>query len=96
MQLDSEPSRVKEAISQAAVDAAESNLAGTQANVRGLVAKARSQRFKLQHAIEDVDNQVATLRQPVATWEQSKATLAFLMPWMKRSVAAKGAHVSTE
>jgi membrane fusion protein, multidrug efflux system len=31
-------------------------------------------RLKLQHAIEDVDNQVALIRARVATWEQSKAT----------------------
>lgn len=46
-----------------------------EATVRGLVAQARSQRFKLAHAIEDVDNQVALIRQRVATWEQSKASL---------------------
>jgi membrane fusion protein, multidrug efflux system len=46
-----------------------------EATVRGLVAQARSQRFKLAHAIDDVDNQVALIRQRVATWEQSKASL---------------------
>jgi membrane fusion protein (multidrug efflux system) len=76
VQLDPEPYRVKVAIKQAAVDAALANLAVAEATVRGLVAKARSQRFKLQHAIEDVDNQAALLRQRTATWEQSKATLA--------------------
>jgi len=43
--------------------------------VRGLLGQARSQRFKLVHAIEDVDNQIALIRARVATWEQSKATL---------------------
>jgi membrane fusion protein (multidrug efflux system) len=76
VQLDPEPYRIKVAIKQAAVDAALANLAVAEATVRGLVAKARSQRFKLQHAIEDVDNQAALLRQRTATWEQSKATLA--------------------
>jgi hypothetical protein len=47
-----------------------------EANVRGPVAQAPSQRwFKLTHAIEDVDNQVALIRQRVATWDQSKASL---------------------
>ena len=76
VQLDPEPYRVKVAVKQAVVDAALANLAVADADVRGLVAKARSQRFKLQHAIEDVDNQVALLRQRAATWEQSQATLA--------------------
>lgn len=76
VQLDPEPYKVKVAIAQAAVDAAQANLVATNADVRGMMAKARSERFKLQHAIEDVDNQIAMLRQRVATWEQSKATLA--------------------
>ena len=40
-----------------------------------LIDQARSNRFKLAHAIEDVDNQVALIRARVATWEQAKATL---------------------
>jgi membrane fusion protein (multidrug efflux system) len=76
VQLDPEPYKVKVSIAQAAVDAAQANLVAANADVRGMVAKARSERFKLQHAIEDVDNQIAMLRQRVATWEQSKATLA--------------------
>jgi membrane fusion protein (multidrug efflux system) len=76
VQLDPEPYRVQVAIKQAAVDVAKANLVLAEANVRGLVAQARSQRFKLTHAIEEVDNQVALIRQRVATWEQSKASLA--------------------
>jgi membrane fusion protein, multidrug efflux system len=76
VELDPEPFRVQVAIKQAAVDAAQADLVVTEANVRGLVAQARSQRFKLTRAIEDVDNQIALIRARVATWEQSKATLA--------------------
>jgi membrane fusion protein, multidrug efflux system len=43
--------------------------------VRGLIGQARSNRFKLARAIEDVDNQVALVRARVATWEQQKATV---------------------
>jgi membrane fusion protein, multidrug efflux system len=43
--------------------------------VRGVIGQARSQRFKLARAIEDVDNQIALIRARVATWEQSKASL---------------------
>jgi len=75
VELDPEPFQVQVAIKQAAVDTAQANLVLAQANVRGLIAQARSYRFKLQRAIEDVDNQIALIRARVATWEQSKATL---------------------
>ena len=76
VELDPEPYQVQVAIKQAAVEVAQANLVLAEANVRGLVAQARSQRFKLAHAIEEVDNQVALIRQRVATWEQSKASMA--------------------
>jgi hypothetical protein len=43
--------------------------------VQSQIGQARGLRFKLQHAIEDVDNRVALIRARVATWEQSKAIL---------------------
>jgi membrane fusion protein (multidrug efflux system) len=75
VELDPEPFQVQVAIKQAAVDTAQANLVLAQATVRGLVGQARSQRFKLTRAIEDVDNQIALIRARVATWQQSKATL---------------------
>jgi membrane fusion protein (multidrug efflux system) len=75
VELDPEPFQVQVAIKQAAVDTAQANLVLAQASVRGLVGQARSQRFKLTRAIEDVDNQIALIRARIATWEQSKATL---------------------
>src|SRR6516165_8611361 len=75
VELDAEPFRVQVAIKQAAVDSAQADLVVTEANVRASVAQARSQRFKLSRAIEDVDNQIALIRARVATWEQSKAAL---------------------
>jgi len=75
VELDPEPFQVQVAIKQAVVDTAQANLVLAQANVRGLIAQARSYRFKLSRAIEDVDNQIALIRARVATWEQSKATL---------------------
>ena len=74
VELDPEPYRVQVAIKQAAVDAAQANLVVAQATVRSQIGQARSLRFKLQHAIEDVDNQAALIRARVATWEQAKAT----------------------
>jgi membrane fusion protein, multidrug efflux system len=75
VELDPKPYQVQVAIKQAAVDNAQANLVQAQANVRGLIGQARSNRFKLARAIEDVDNQVALIRARVATWEQEKATL---------------------
>ena len=75
VQLDPEPYKVQVAIKQAAVDSAQADLVAAEANVRSQVAETRSQRFLLQHSIEEVDNQVALIRQRVAKWEESKATL---------------------
>jgi len=75
VELDPQPYKVQVAIKQAAVSTAQANLVLAQDNVRGLIGQARSNRFKLARAIEDVDNQIALLRARVATWEQEKATL---------------------
>ena len=45
------------------------------AAVRGLEAQARSQRWKLQLAVQDVDNQIALLHARIADLDKSKATL---------------------
>src|SRR4029079_4795132 len=73
VELHSEPYRVQVAIKQAAVDAAQADLVVAEATVRSQIGQTRGLRFKLQHAIEDVDNQVALIRARVATWEQAKA-----------------------
>jgi membrane fusion protein (multidrug efflux system) len=75
VQLDPEPYQVQVAIKQAAVVAARASLVLAQATVKSQLGQARSQRFKLIRAIEDVDNQVALLKSRAATWEQSKASL---------------------
>jgi membrane fusion protein, multidrug efflux system len=74
VQLDKEPYQVALNIAQAAVDAAQANLVTAQAQVRGEEGQTRSLRFALDHAIEDVDNQVALLHSKVATLESAKAT----------------------
>ena len=66
VELDPKPHQVEVAIKQAAVDTAKANLVLAQANARGLIGQARSNRFKLARAIEDVDNQVALIRARVA------------------------------
>jgi membrane fusion protein, multidrug efflux system len=75
VELDPEPFQVQVAIKRAIVDTAQANLVLAQANVRALIGQARSNRYKLARAIEDVDNQIALIRARVATWEQSKAAL---------------------
>ena len=85
VELDPEPYRIQVSIKEAAVHSAEAAQIVAQAGVRGQVALARSYRFKLTHAIEDVDNQIAVLRSRVASWEQSKATLALANAEFERS-----------
>ena len=75
VQLDKEPFEVQVSIAQAAVATAQADLVAAQAQVRGIMGLARSQRFNLQHAIEDLDDHVAELQSRVATLESQKATL---------------------
>jgi len=85
VELDPEPYRVQVAIREAAVNSAQADLVAADATVRGLVAQTRSLRFKLLHAIEDVDNQVALVRARAATWEESKATLVLAQAEFNRA-----------
>jgi membrane fusion protein (multidrug efflux system) len=73
--LDREPYEVVVAEKRAAVETAKADLLAATANVRGLEAQARSLRFKLQYAMEDVQNRVALLRARVAALDKSNATL---------------------
>ena len=74
-QLDREPYDVAVAEKRAAVATAKADLQAATAAVRGLEAQARSLRWKLQYAIQDVDNRIAVLHARVATLEKSNATL---------------------
>jgi len=76
VELDPEPYRVQVAIKQATVEAAKADLVVAEATIRSQIGLLRSLRFKLDHAIEDVHNQIAILRARVATLDQTKATLA--------------------
>jgi membrane fusion protein (multidrug efflux system) len=73
VQLDKEPYQVQVAIRQAAVDAAQTDLAAARAQVRSLIAQARSNRFKLEHAMEGVRNQIELLRSNVAQLKLEEA-----------------------
>jgi membrane fusion protein (multidrug efflux system) len=87
VQLDKEPYLVQVAIKQAAVVAAEADLAAANAQVRAYVAAARSNRFALEHAIENVDTQIASLRAAVATLNSSKASLDLARANLERGEA---------
>src|SRR5215467_4864806 len=75
VELDKEPFEDAVAVKKAAVDSAQADLQAARAQVRGLEAQAWSRRWNLQHAMEDVENQVSLLRARVAGVEKSRAAL---------------------
>ncbi|HTO85157.1 MAG TPA: biotin/lipoyl-binding protein, partial [Methylomirabilota bacterium] len=75
VELDKEPYQNAVDVSRAAVDTAQADLGVAVATVRGVEAEARGRRWTLQHAMEDVDNQVALLHARVAAVDKSKAAL---------------------
>jgi membrane fusion protein, multidrug efflux system len=95
VELDAEPYRVQVAIKQAAVDAAKAELVVAEATVRSQIGQTRGLRFKLQHAIEDVDNQVALLRARAATLEQGKATLTLAQTEFDRAKKLRETKVTS-
>ena len=74
-ELDKEPYRVAVSEKQAAVDTAKADLRAATAAARAIEAEAMSRRWDLQHAVQDVDNQVALLHARVAAVAKSKAAL---------------------
>lgn len=84
VRLDKVPYQVQVAIKKAAVDTAEADLVAAKAQVRAAVAQARANRFKLQHAIEDVKNQVANLHANVATLKSRQASLSLARANLRR------------
>jgi membrane fusion protein, multidrug efflux system len=92
VQLDKEPYQVQLDIKKAAVTAAETDLTAANAQVRGQVAQARSNRFKLEHAIENVNNEIANLRAAAATLASKQANLELANDNFKRGevLAPKG------
>jgi membrane fusion protein (multidrug efflux system) len=85
VQLDKEPYLVQLRIKKAAVATAESDLIAARAQVLGLEALARSQRWRLQSAMEQVANQIANLRANVASYESKKASLELSQLNFKRA-----------
>ncbi|HTO05914.1 MAG TPA: HlyD family secretion protein [Myxococcota bacterium] len=85
--LDKEPYEVRVSIAQAAVTSAQANFDAMLAQTRGLAADARSLRYTLQRAGENVNDQVALLHAKIATLESKKATLARVEVDYKRAEA---------
>jgi membrane fusion protein (multidrug efflux system) len=76
LELDKEPLQIAVAVKKAAVETASADLQVARAKVRAIEAEAWSRRRRLQHAMEDVDNQVALLRAKIAAVDKSQAQLA--------------------
>ncbi|MBV8091070.1 MAG: HlyD family secretion protein, partial [Alphaproteobacteria bacterium] len=75
VQLDKEPYQVQVDIKKAAVVNAETEVEVARSQVRGTLALARSQRWKLQRSMEDVDDTIAQLKARVAALRSKEATL---------------------
>jgi membrane fusion protein (multidrug efflux system) len=73
--LDKEPYQIAVSEKQAAVDTAKADLQAAIASVRAIEAQARGGHWKLIHAVQDVDSQVALLHARVADIDKSKAAL---------------------
>ena len=95
-QLDKEPFKVAVSQKQAEVDTATADLQAATAAARGIEAEARSRRWALQHAIENVDNQVAVLSARVATLNKSRAALTLAQAEFARAQALIGKSVVSQ
>ena len=74
VELDREPYQAQVELKRSGVEVAEADLRSAESRVRGDLALARAQRWKLQMAIEGVNNQVAALRSQVAALRSREAT----------------------
>jgi len=75
VELDKEPFEISLRLSQAQLESALANLVVAKDQLRGVVAQARSNRFRLEHAMEDVRNQLSLLRSQVAQQRVTEANL---------------------
>ncbi len=73
VQLDKEPYEIQVAIRRASFESAQADLLATKDKLRGTAAQARSNRYRLEHAMEDVRNQLALLKSNVAQLDAEKA-----------------------
>ena len=85
VRLDDEPYRVEVNIKQAAVNNAIADLAAANANVRGIIGQVRGARFKLDHTIDEVHNQIELVKANVAALQSAKATLTLAQAEFERA-----------
>ena len=72
VQIDPEPFQVQVNLKRSAVEVATGDLAAAESQARGLEALARSQRWKIQTAAEQVNNQIALTR-AISVWTGSRS-----------------------
>ena len=95
--LDKEPYQILVDIKKASLLSAKADLVAAEAMAQGLAAKIRAARFKLDHAIEDVNNQIANLAANVATYKSKQATRDLAIANLKRGEElAAGGGISKE
>jgi membrane fusion protein, multidrug efflux system len=75
VELDKKPYEIQVGIARAALGTAQANVVVAKARARAAEGQARSLRFKLQRAIEDVDDQIALLRSKVAALRSVEASV---------------------
>ena len=75
VRIDPEPFQVQVDLKRAAVEVAEGDLAAAEAQARGLEGLARSLRWKIETASENVGNQIALLKARVAALRTKEAIL---------------------
>jgi len=85
--LDKEPFQVVVAEKRAAVDTAQADLQAAIASTRATEAQARSERWNLQQAVQNVDSQVALLHARVADVAKAKAALVLAQVQFERARA---------
>jgi len=85
VELDKEPLRDAVAVKEAAVDTAQADLEAARATVRGIEAQARSRRWQLQEAVENVENQTALLHARVAALKKAEATVTLAQQEFERT-----------
>lgn len=95
-QLDKEPYEVAVSQKQAEVDTATADLAAATATARGIEAEARAKRWALQHAIENVDNQISVLDARVAALDKSRAAQVLAQAEFARAQALIGKNVVSQ
>ena len=89
-QIDKEPFEIAVAQKKAAVDTANADLQAAIAGARGLEAEARSRRWKLQSAEEDLENQIALLHDRVGALDKAKATMTLAQADFDRATGLLG------